>query len=75
MIKNLLVVNEGDAGSIPGWGRATGEGNGNPLLYSCLGNPMGKETCRATVHGVIKSWTQISNYNNDNNKVFSKCGP
>ena len=73
VVKNLLV-NAGNAGSVPGWGRSLGEGNGNPLLYSCLGNPMGKETW-ATVHGVIKSRTQLSNYNNDNNKVFSKCGP
>ena len=74
MVKNSLV-NAGDAGSVPGWRRAPGEGNGNPLLYSCLGNPTDKEACGVTVHGVIKTRTQISNYNNDNNKVFSKCGP
>ena len=40
-IKNLLV-NAGDAGSIPGWGRSPEEGNGNPLQYSCLGNHMNR---------------------------------
>ena len=41
-----------DSGSIPGQGRSPGEGNGNPLQYSCLENPMNRE---ATVHGVSKS--------------------
>ena len=45
---------EGDAGSIPGSGRAPGEGNGSPLQYSCLGNLMDREAWRATVHGVKK---------------------
>ena len=40
-----------DAGSIPGWGRAPGGGNGNPLQYSCLRNPMDRGAWRATVHG------------------------
>ena len=39
MVKNL-PANSGDVGWIPGWGRSPGEGNGNPLQYSCLGNPM-----------------------------------
>ena len=47
-------VNAGDAVSIPGLGRSPGEGNGNPLQYSCLGNPMDREVCWATVHGVPK---------------------
>ena len=46
-----------DVGSIPGWGRSPGEGNGNPLQYSCLENPMDREDWRATVHGVSKGWT------------------
>ena len=46
----------GDAGSIPGSGRSPGEGNGNPLQYSCLENPMDKEAWWAAVHGVTKSW-------------------
>ena len=41
-------------GSIPGWGRSPGGGNGNPLEYSCLGNPMDREAWWATVHGVEK---------------------
>ena len=49
--------NAGDLGSIPGLGRFPGEGNGNPVQYSCLENPMGGRTWRATVYGVAKSWT------------------
>ena len=41
-----------DAGLIPVWGRSPGEGNGNPLHYSCLGNAMDRGAWRATVHGV-----------------------
>ena len=44
----------GDLGSIPGSGRSPGEGNGNPLQYSCLGNPMDKGVWWAAVHGVTK---------------------
>ena len=44
----------GDAGSIPAWGRSLGEGNGNPLQYSCLGNSKDREAWQATVHGVAK---------------------
>ena len=47
----------GDLGSIPGSGRALGEGNGNPLQYSCLENSMDRGARQATVHGVAKSWT------------------
>ena len=47
----------GDLGSIPGFGRPPGAGNGNPLQYSCLENPMDRGAWRATVHGVAKSWT------------------
>ena len=47
----------GDTGSIPGLGRSLGEGNGNPLQYSCLENPVDRGTWRAMVHGVAKSWT------------------
>ena len=49
--------NAGDPGMIPGWGRSPGEGNGNPLQYSCLENPMGGGAWWATVHGVTKSQT------------------
>ena len=47
-------VNAGDTGSIPGSGRYPGEGNGNPLQYSCLGNPMDRGALQATVHEVTK---------------------
>ena len=43
-----------DAGLIPGLGRSPGEGNGNPLQYSCLENPMYREAWQATLHGVAK---------------------
>ena len=52
----------GDPGLIPGLGRSPGEGNGNPLQYSCLENPMDKEAWRATVHRVTKSQTQLSKF-------------
>ena len=51
MVKNL-PINVGGAGSIPGWGWSSGEGNGTPLQYSCLGNPMGRGALLATVHGL-----------------------
>ena len=49
--------NAGDPGSIPGLGRSPGEGNGNPLQYSCLENPMDGGAWQATVCGVTKSLT------------------
>ncbi|XP_060249370.1 calaxin isoform X1 [Ovis aries] len=49
-----------DMGSIPGWGRSTGEENGNPLQYSCLQNPMDRGAWRAIVHRAAKSQTQLS---------------
>ena len=51
------AYNAGDPGSIPGSGRSPGEGNGYPLQYSCLENPMDRGAWRATVHGVAKSQT------------------
>ena len=50
-------------GSIPGSGRSPGEGNGNPLQYSCLENSMDRAAWRATVYGVPKSWTGEGNGN------------
>ena len=49
----------GDAGSIPGLGRSPGEGNGNPLQYSCLVNPMDRGAWWATVYGAAQSQTQL----------------
>jgi len=49
----------GDVGSIPELGKSPGGGNGNPLQYSCLENPMDRGAWWATVHRVAKSWTQL----------------
>ena len=54
--------NVGDPGSIPGLGRSPGERNGNPLQYSCLENPMEGGAWWATVHGVAKSRTRLSDF-------------
>ena len=51
------ACNAGDPGSIPGLERSPGEGNGTPLQYSCLENPMDGGAWQATVHGIIESWT------------------
>ena len=56
-----FACNAGDLGSIPGLGRSPGEGNGYPLQYACLGNPMDGGAWRATVHGVTKNLTGLSN--------------
>ena len=61
MVKNPSV-NAGDAGLIPGLGRSPGEGNGNPLQYSCLENPIDRGAWQATVHGGHKSQTQVSDH-------------
>ena len=55
------ACNAGDPGSIPGLGKSPGEGNGNPLQYSCLENSMDRGAWRAKVHGVTKSQTGLSN--------------
>ena len=57
VIKNL-PANAGDAGLIPGSGRSSGGGNGNPLQDSCRKNSLDREAWQATVHGVAKSWTE-----------------
>ena len=54
--------NAGNPVSIPGLGRSHGEGNGIPLQYSCLGNPINRGAWRATVHGVTKSQTRLSDF-------------
>ena len=56
------ACNAGDPGSMPGLGRSPGEGNGNPLQYSCLENPMDRGAWQATVHRVAKSQTQLSDF-------------
>ena len=62
VVKNL-PANAGDprdADLIPGWERFPGEGNGNPLQYPCLENPMDGGAWQTAVHGVAKSWTRLS---------------
>ena len=54
------AYNAGDPDSIPGLGRSPGEGNGNPLQYSCLENSMDRGVWRAAVQGVTKTWTPLS---------------
>ena len=56
-VVNNPPTNSGDMGSIPGSGRSLGGGNGNPLQYSCLENPMDRGAWRATVYGVAESNT------------------
>ena len=56
------ACNAGEQGSIPGLGRSPGEGNGNPLQYSCLVNPMDGGAWWATVHGVAKSRIRLNDF-------------
>ena len=56
------ACNAGNPGWITGLERSPGEGNGNPLQYSCLENPMERGDWQATVHGVAKSQTQLSDF-------------
>ena len=60
LVHKESACSEGDPGSIPGLGRSPGEGNGNPLQYSCLENPMNRGAWWAAVHGVTKSRAQLS---------------
>ena len=62
MVKNppANVGGPGDAGLIPGSGRSPGVGNGNPLQYSCLENPLDRGPCQAAVHRLAESQTQLS---------------
>ena len=64
--KESASANAGDSDSIPGLGRAPGEGNGNPLQYYCPGNPMDRGDWLGTVHGVTKELDTI----NCNNKAL-----
>ena len=77
MIKNP-PANAGDIrdlGSVPGSGRPPGEGNGSPLQYPCLENPMDRGAWRAAVHGV-QSWTQLKHtgHNSRKSRRFSPPG-
>ena len=68
MVKNLLA-NAGDASSIPGLGRSPEERNGNPLQYSCLGNPMDRGAWQAIVHRVAREPDKTYRQNKDNMDV------
>ena len=60
VVKNL-PDSAGDTGWISDPGRFTGKGNGSPLQYSCLENPMARETCQATIHAVTKRGFDLAN--------------
>ena len=72
MVK-ILPANVGDMGLIPGLGRSPGVGNGNSLQYFCLGNPMHRGAWQATVHGVTKGRTRLSDFTSfiDSSLFFS----
>ena len=74
MVKNLpaKVGDAGDLGLIPGSGRSSGGGNGNPLQYFCLENPMDTGAWWATVHGVAKSWTRLKQLSTHAHKENTK---
>ena len=63
VVKNMPnnTVGVRDLGLNPGWEKSPGKRNDNPIQYSCLSTPMDRGAWGATVHGVAKSWTQISN--------------
>ena len=61
-----MPTNADDAGSIPGSGRSPPEGKGNPLQYSCLGNPVNRGAWWAAVHGVAKGSDTTKQLNNNN---------
>ena len=65
--------NAGDPGSIPRSGSSPGEGNGNPLQYSCLENPMDGRAWWATVHGVSKSWTRLRELTSPHLNILWHC--
>ena len=69
VVKNSLAI-AGDTDSIPGSGRYSGVGNGNPLQYVCLGNPMGRGAWWVTVHGVMKSQTRLSRHTSHHTQVL-----
>ena len=68
------ACNAGDLGSISGLGRFPGEGNGNPLQYSCLENPMDGGAWWATIHGVAKCWTRLSDFTHSLGRIYEGMG-
>ena len=70
MVKNL-PASARDLGLIPGSGRSPGEENGNPLQYSCLGNPMERGAWQVTVYGVTKELNTMERLNNNDNNMIN----
>ena len=70
----VSACNAGDPGSISGPGRSPGEGNGNPLQFSCLENAMDRGVWQAAVHGIAKSQTQLSNFISTFIRKKDMCG-
>ena len=75
MIKNPPVDagDKIDVGLIPGSGRSSGRGHGNPLQYSCLGNSMDRGAWQAIVHGVAQSQTRLKRLSMNTQELFSLC--
>ena len=69
--KKNSPANEGDASSIPGLGRFPGEGNGSPLQYFCLENPMDRGAWQATVHVVTKRHNSVTKQNKKHMYMYS----
>ena len=72
LVKKICLYS-GDLGSIPGWEKSPGEGNGNPLQYSCLKNPMDRRAWWATVHRVTKSHTGLKQLRTDGKDDDKGC--
>jgi len=72
VVKNL-PANAGDVDSVPGSGRSPGQENGNPLQYSCLGNPVDRGAWQTTVHGIAKESDMTLRLNNNYNYVLTMC--
>ena len=68
------ACNAEDMGLIPGWGISPGEGNGNPLQYSCLGNTMGRGTCWAIVYGLVEESDTTEQLNNKDHMAWRPWG-
>ena len=67
------ACNMGDPGLIPGWKRSPGEGNDNPLHYSCLENLRGRGACSAALYGVTQSWARLKRLSSSVQKSKNIC--
>ena len=74
VVKNW-PANAGDTGSIPGPGRSPGEGNGNPLRYSCLGNPMDRGAWWAAVYGIAQRRTRLKRLSSSSSRELRSHMP